>query len=326
MYRVVMVPLDGSAFSEHALPLALGIARRAGASVRLVHVCEPPALSCFTDGMSIVEEPSQALNQEQATNYLTQLAMCLSIHWKVPITTMVLEGPAADVLRTHVRTSGVDLVVMTTHAHGRLPRAWLGSVADALMHSLPLPIVLVRPVTRALDLLELAPEPALRHVLIPLDGSALAEEILAHAVDLGSVMQAEYTLLQAIDLQPTSYAPAMRLIGADEQVLAQWQAEVQGYLDQVADRLRAQGQSVRTSIMIAPPAVAILDYVRQHAVDLIAMATHGRGGLMRMVVGSVADVVLRSTDLPVLLYRPLASVAVDAANVAARTQTIDIEE
>jgi nucleotide-binding universal stress UspA family protein len=87
-------------------------------------------------------------------------------------------------------------------------------------------------------------------------------------------------------------------------VFALWREEAQQYLERVAERLRARGLRVRTSTIDAAPALAIREYAREHAVDLIAIATHGRGGLARVLLGSVADAVLRDTGAPVLLYRP----------------------
>jgi nucleotide-binding universal stress UspA family protein len=100
------------------------------------------------------------------------------------------------------------------------------------------------------------------------------------------------------------------------------------YLERVARHLRAQSVQVQTQLVVAEPDVAILDYAREHAVGLIAIATHGRGGLGRVVLGSVADAVLRRAGVPVLLYRPSAETAcVGYASVGLSTkQAIGIEE
>lgn len=302
MYRTIMVPLDGSSFGEYALPLALGIARRAEARIELVHACRPPALDFLNGGAPAVQPPTP--ERERVASYLSQLAECLSERWDVSIGTAVLEGPAADALYSHALAAGIDLVVMTTHGYGPLSRVWMGSVADKLMRRLPMPALLVRPHEQALDMLEGVHEQAFEHVLIPLDGSALSEEILEPATVLGEPMGAEYTLIQAIDPPMLGYAPAAQVAGVDEQVLEQWRAEAQAYLERVAGRMRARGLLVRTSVLYAPPAVAILDYAREHAVDLIAMSTHGRGGVARMLLGSVADKVVRGAGCPVLIQPP----------------------
>jgi nucleotide-binding universal stress UspA family protein len=305
MCRTILVPLDGSAFGEHALPLALTIARRSAASVELVHVHTPER--------NVIDippaTPPAGLSREHAISYLTQLAECLSPRWEVPISVAVLDGRAADELYTHALAAGADLVVMTTHGYGPLSRMWVGSVADKLVRRLPMPIVLTRPHEEALDLLEQVRDRVFEHILIPLDGSTLAEEILEPALALGTPMRARYTLLQAITPPVLGYAPAAYAVGLDEQILEQWRAEAQAYLDHTADRLRGLGHQADTRICIAPTAFAILDYARDHSVDLIALATHGRGGLTRMLLGSVADKVVRGASTPVLLQRPSAEKA-----------------
>jgi len=152
----------------------------------------------------------------------------------------------------------------------------------------------------------LAYERVFQHVLIPLDGSALSEQILEHAIALGKPMQADYTLLRVIEpWMPVSYPPTGYPIRLDQQLQEELQAEAQAYLDSVAKRLQAQSLQVRTKVVLHPrPTVAILEETCKQRIDLIAMETHGRGGLTRSFIGSVADKVLRSASIPVLLHRP----------------------
>jgi nucleotide-binding universal stress UspA family protein len=298
MYHNLMIPLDGSAFGEHALPFALGIARRSSASVQLVHVCATPSQAHAAE-----TQPSDR-NRIQA--YLTDLAACLSSRWEVPVSTAVLDGRAADQLYAHATTIGADLVVMTTHGYGPLSRMWMGSVADTLMRRLPIPILLTRPHDQALDLLEEVHEETFTHILIPLDGSAQAEEVLEPVLALGSPFEARYTLVQALNPPVLGYAPAAQTVALDEQILEQSRVIAQEYLGQLAQRLRSQGWQVDTRILVGPPAMAILDYTYEHPVDLIAMTTHGRSGVARMLLGSVADKITRGASVPVLLRRPSA--------------------
>jgi nucleotide-binding universal stress UspA family protein len=140
-----------------------------------------------------------------------------------------------------------------------------------------------------------------------LDGSALAEAIVEHAVGLGTLMDAEYTLLQAIDPLIGEHTVPPYAVGLAKTTFEELRAEAQRYLERVARDLRARSVQVQTHLVIAEPAVAILDYAREHATDLIAIATHGRGALGRALLGSVADAVLRRAGVPVLLYRPSAA-------------------
>jgi nucleotide-binding universal stress UspA family protein len=135
----------------------------------------------------------------------------------------LLDGPVPDAINRYAAATGADLLVMTTHGRGPLARFWLGSVADALVRQASVPILLVPPKGAAPDL---AQTPVIRRVLIPLDGSELAEQVLEPALALGAATQTEYTLLRVVTLAtPPSYDPAGgRIGGLHESLLAQLQA------------------------------------------------------------------------------------------------------
>jgi nucleotide-binding universal stress UspA family protein len=304
MYRSLLVPLDGSTFAEHALPLALGIARRAGATLRVARV-HVPFTSMYADSMSPFAYEAEAAVMGQERAYLDGVVKRLAAVWPAPVQSALLEGPAvAEVLNGHATRNGVDLIVMTTHGRGPLTRFWLGSVADKLVRRAAVPLLLVRPHEGVPDL---AQEPVLRHVLIPLDGSELAEQVLEPAMTLGTLMQADYSLLRVYgplietQLDPFSYGA----VGGFEPPPDELKAAAQTYLEQVAERLRAKGLHVRTHAVFGQrAAVAILQEAQALGVDLIALESHGRGGLDRLLLGSVADKVVRGATLAVLVQRP----------------------
>jgi nucleotide-binding universal stress UspA family protein len=313
MYRAIMVPLDGSAFGEHALSLALGIARRACAQVHLIHVRTPSAEVRASEDRVAVEQMPTATDQERMAIYLRDLATYLSERWEVVIKASILDGPVAETLQAYVQENGIDLTIMTTHGYGPLSRIWMGSIADALVRLLSSPIVLVRPHAEAIDLLETVHEQAFEHILIPLDGSKLAESILEPAIELGALMQARYTLLQAIEPLIKGYIPGPYAGLMDADLLEPWRTETKAYLEQVADRIREHGLRVETKAPIAYAPDVILDYARDHAVDFIAMATHGRSGLSRVLMGSIASTIVCRAGVPILLYRPSAEAFQNAA-------------
>jgi nucleotide-binding universal stress UspA family protein len=300
MYRTILVPFDGSAFGELALPVALSIARRAGAAVRLAHV-HVVGQSVYGDTPAIVHtDPGmQALATERA--YLEELAQRAVQSHAVRVECVLLDGPVADALCDDAKANDVDLMIMSTHGRGALGRMRLGSVAAVLVRQASVPILLVRPRE------PLAPpdhEPVLRHILIPLDGSPLAEQAIVPAAALGALMEARYTLFHALDPLVIQHTHPPYAAGPDPQLSAELQANATAYLEQLAERLRAQSMQVQTSLVVGPPALSICDYANAHAVDLIAMATHGHGGLSQMLLGSVTDAVVHTADVPVLLSRP----------------------
>jgi nucleotide-binding universal stress UspA family protein len=193
MFRSLLVPVDGSAFAEHALPLALSIARRAGAGIQLVHVHTSLVDNPKAYGFDFLAVDAHTMEEHRV--YLDTLNQRIRKVSSVPLTTSFLEGEIAETLRVTASSTGTDLVVMTTHGRGPLLRFWVGSVADALVRQLSVPLLLLRPHENGVDLTK---EPVIKRMVLPLDGSALAEQILPPALDFGRLMEAELTLLRVI--------------------------------------------------------------------------------------------------------------------------------
>jgi nucleotide-binding universal stress UspA family protein len=145
------------------------------------------------------------------------------------------------------------------------------------------------------------PEPLLEHVLVPLDGSALAERVLGPALDLVRSWEGRCTLLRVVEASPPPTAGRSNRPRSPQPE----QEAAREYLEKIAGRLRDEGVSVRTRVVVAPHAApVILEEVQRQRGDFIALATHGRGGLRRMLLGSIADKVIRGASTPVLVYRP----------------------
>jgi nucleotide-binding universal stress UspA family protein len=313
MYRSILVPLDGSKFGEHALPYALKIALRTGARLQLAHVHVPLA-PVIGEGVVAYDIRLDEELQKNEAAYLDSLMPRLAASAPVPTTPVLLEGEIADELEARVASSDVDLIVMTTHGRGALARSWLGSVADQLVRRASVPILLIRPHEAMRDL---AYEPPLQHVLVPLDGSELAEQILEPATALTAFWEADFTLVRVIkpavlgnyvmgEKPPEKLGEAM--LADLEKIHDAERRQAERYLETLAERLRKRSLSVQTRVFVhEQPAVAILDEVKSGHIDLVALATHARSGLPRLFLGSVADKILRGTAVPILVQRPRAS-------------------
>jgi nucleotide-binding universal stress UspA family protein len=265
----------------------------------------------YVQGLPVIDERMQSLGHDHVRTYLERIRDRISAEQDLRVT-IAIRDPAnegtrdatiADALAAYAAATDIDLIVMTTHGRGGLARFWLGSVADALVHVSRIPVLSLRP---SEPVPPIDHPPVFRHILIPLDGSGLAEQILEPALALGDLTQAAYTLLRVVEpLVVPGYAPLAQPAQLDVQVTHTARAEGQRYLDDLAQCLRASGRQVHTrTLLAAQPAVAILDAARAHGADVIALATHGRSGLARLLIGSVADKVRRGADTPVLLYRP----------------------
>ncbi len=305
MYRSLLVPLDGSAFSERALPWAVDLARRSSATLRVARVHVPHTRAPVSlEGMPIIDEEVTALKRQHETAYLAQLAERLADERGVRVETVLLEGPIAAALAQEAASCGAGLIVITTHGHGGFERLWLGSVTDTLVRSSTVPLLVLR---FADDGSSPARAPQVLKVLVPLDGSLLAEDALAHATALGGLSGAEYLLVHVTEpsawlgrLPGGTLAACPASEGCDRR-----ERQATDYLSRVASRLTEQALKVETRVVVSTHlARAILDAAQAARADVIVMATHGRGGLSRLLIGSVTDKVMRRSDVPVLLCHP----------------------
>ena len=303
MYQSILVPLDGSTAAEHALPWALSIAQQDGTCLHLVRVHTPPAPIMVGSELASDVALDAAIRNIEAT-YLEEMAKRLGAVATVRVNHTLLEGGIADAIQDHARTIGADLVVMTTHGRGAFARFWLGSAADAIIRHSTVPTLLVRPNDE--QAADLTTRPFIQRIVIPLDASPLAERIIPQATKLGKAAGAEYALvlvLEAVENIEALAARKVRLPGGWFPEATQVKAEA--YLEQVAHRMRGHSCIVHTKVVQHGSAPgAILDYAKTHGHPVIALATHGRSGLKRMLLGSVADKIIRGATMPVLVFHP----------------------
>lgn len=286
MLRSILVPLDGSEFAEHALPLAAGIARKAGTKLHLATVGKP-----------------------QGATYLEDVARRLGEAGPVSCCTVVLAGDPVAALAAYVREASIGLVVAESHRRGLLSRMWRHSVAEDLAALLPVPVLLARPGEGKADL---ASRPELRRVLVPLDGTGLAEEALEPALKLALACGAEIEVVRVFpptdvlsNLAEGAGAHCQALLDEAEKADRQHEREAQRYLDGVAALLKERGARVLTRVVRDPKAAqAIVRAAEDDHADLIVMESHGRRGLAWLFGGSVADDVVHGDRIPVLVQHP----------------------
>jgi nucleotide-binding universal stress UspA family protein len=306
MYRRIVTPLDGSVFAEQALPVAGAIARRSGAVLTLVRVHHPLVYGEMA-GAARWDADERQIEGE----YLAQTAARVSECFSVVAGTALLEEPVVGAICDFTREHDSDLVVMSTHGRTGFSRAWLGSVADAVVRHITKPVLMVRPRDQWSTVeLEDERDRVFSRVLVPLDGSRLAESILPHAAALTSTLQGGLSLLRVVEPvvvkaaeYPLEY-PSF-LTTTDREATDRTVEQARVYVTAVAARLRDEyGLDVSADVRLAERvAPAISEFARESEADLIALATHGRGA-SRLVVGSIADKVLRAGPPAVLLFHP----------------------
>lgn len=299
MYRRVMVPLDGSPFAEHALPYAALAAGRADGALELVLVHASYYVATMDAAIQDTVQRWQADQRAREADYLRAVAARVLEHCGVQARPVLLTGGVAGALAQYAASSAPDLIVMTTHGRGGFERAWLGSVADALIRQITAPVLLIRPsdLEPALG----AARPLFRHVTVALDGSDLAEHALRTVQ--GVADQATRISLVRVVMPPrralAAFPPQAQL---GRQLAEERAREAEAYLETVADRLRTTFPVVEPHVLTDPhPAAAIVAWARDHGADGIALSTHGRAPALRLLLGSITDEVVRHGSVPVLV-------------------------
>lgn len=302
MLQSLLVPLDGSEFSERTLQLAQGLAKATGASLHLAHVHVPHPPDHFLsntqfhyEGLDLEEYEARHKAEEEA--YLAEVQAKLGPD--TPVDSALLEGHVAEEVAQYAEKVGADMVLITTHGHTGVSRMWLGSVADALVRLTNLPLLVIHPAQGGH-----VPEDVLafKHVMVPLDGSELSATILGPAADLASASGARLTLVHVVSSSAVLGARIFPLLPDD---LTPAMAKAREYLEEKAEELRGRGLTVDVHVEEhEAPGRAIAAVADKLDADVIALATHGYGGLKRALLGSVADKVLRSSPLPLLVQRP----------------------
>lgn len=291
MTDTILVPLDGSPAAEVALPYATALAAALGAGLRLFAVAEPPDLGRLTGQQDLVADVVR-IRREGMRLYLDELAARPTLA-PIAIDRRIVTGNPVDEILGAAADVSVSLTVMATHGRSGVKRLLLGSVADKVMRLNTRPTLIVRcsepPATESTL--------KLTRIMVPLDGSPLAEAALEPAGRYARALHAKVLLVRAVQ-------PLEGLIVTDENYVDYSETDKQqdraalAYLASVRARLGAEVESELLLVEQSP--LQLPQYAVSAGVDLVVMTTRGNGGLKRLALGSVADRMARLGP-PVLL-------------------------
>lgn len=299
MRRKILVPLDGSDFAELALPPALSLVERTGGELHLATAASTAPAVSFDETEDGLVEGWFEEERGRARNYLEDVKDRISAAADVPVHTRVLSGSPAPALDEHIRDAGLDMVVMTTHGRPPLERFWLGSVADGLVRRAPCPLLLWRSESEAADL---SARPSPLRIVVPLDGSALSETILPEASALARALGGRLHLVSVLSPPPPLASPYLPHQAEEEHRKEIRRENLRNYLEEKRDELRSRDVEADVEVLMERDAAeAILEHAADVDADLVAMSTRGRGGAARLLVGSVADKVIRGASVPVFV-------------------------
>ncbi|MBI2957560.1 MAG: universal stress protein [Chloroflexi bacterium] len=291
MFERLLVALDGSEQSETTLPYVEEMAGRLGSEVVLLRVCESERRCPADEARTYLEQQAKIVRR-------------LSVERGAPVSrrevsvrTEVRMGKPADNIIDFAAQTGIGLIVMAAHGRSGVTRWAVGSVADKVLRATNLPMALIS-----------GPAPAGRELfsraLLPLDGSHVGEAALPYAEELAAKMGTELVLLQVLEFKYVAYgAEVGGYVPYPQEWLNAAEQSARTYLAGIDARLRARGLKVSWRVESGSAPDTIVQVAEKAKADFIAMSTHGRSGMGRWVMGSVADHVVHNGKMPVILVR-----------------------
>jgi nucleotide-binding universal stress UspA family protein len=298
MFDRMLIPLDGSKTAEDVLPYARRLAAGARVAVELLGVVE---MADIAEDIASNQAPyAGALVREavqNSTEYLEKLAQTFH-NGKVRYN--VQQGRPEDIIIAAASADRATLIAMATHGRSGVTRWLLGSVTEKVLRGTVNPLLVVRaPGNSKTD-----GEAALRSIIVPLDGSDVAETILSPVAALAKALDLQVLLIRVYGLPLPTYGRDDYYVPDYLELKDQIRDEAEGYLNSRASLLRAQGVAeVSTVVIEGSAADAIIDLARKTPDNLVAMSPYGRSGLQRWVLGSVTEKVVRHCQDPVLIVR-----------------------
>lgn len=274
----ILVPLDGSAAAEAIFPHVVLLARRMDAEVLFFRAVLPPVASL--SGFVPVVPASEEMMMRDLRPAEAELA-----RQGVRVRTVTrIEGAVPAIVQV-AREQRVSLIAMATQGRTNLCRRLLGGICEGVLRESPVPVFVLRPLPAA------TPRPAgraFRNLLVPLDDRSASLSILPAACGFATLFGSRLVLLHVFDPRKAA---------------GHWPGEAMAPLETAARQCAAQGLRSRIVVDAGEVRERILSRIRSEDIDLVAMTTHGRSGLSRLLFGGVSGGILRRAEVPLLLCR-----------------------
>jgi nucleotide-binding universal stress UspA family protein len=293
MYGQLLVPLDGSKTAENVLPYARFFAAKLKLPTRLLSVVEPPIGAAAEKALYLDSILERAVTVSH--EYLNRIAKTFT---GGRVIMDVEKGNPEEIILARAEADEKTLIAMATHGHSGIARWLLGSIAEKVGREAKNPLFLVRAKENAKTDGQAAPS----SVIVPLDGSEVAESILPHVIELAKAVKLKVVLLQTFTLKQIIYAYKDYIADFDELERSS-KSGASRYLQQKEQQLKEAGLDVSSVAAEGEAAEIIIELAKGAPDSLIAMCTHGRSGIRRWMLGSITEKVVRHADNPVLAVR-----------------------
>lgn len=298
MFSKLLIPLDGSKTAERALPYARYLAEEKNVVVELLAVVDVVNMATHMTAERALHLDTMVEDAVRASEkYLEAIAGTLNA---AKINTVVDTGRPEEVIIEKAAAEQNTLITMATHGRSGMNRWLLGSIAEKVLRGATNPVLLIR----AKEVIRTADEPTLKSLIVPLDGSDLAEGVLPTAIEVAQQRDLEIVLIRTYNIPTSAYAGVEGYALPMDDLLKGMRDEACAYLENKAGDVKKLGVArVSFEAKEGFPADEIISFAKNLPGALIAMSTHGRSGVRRWVLGSVTETVVRHSDNPVLVIR-----------------------
>jgi nucleotide-binding universal stress UspA family protein len=293
----ILIPLDGSQLAEQVIPYAREIAFATGASLVVMSAVQEVGVWDAGLGVAAIER-----EETLAAAYLESQAEALRAHG-LKAAMRLVRGPAADSILAVAADENADLIAIGTRGRSGLSRWVFGSVSAKVIESAERPVLVIRPPREEASL----GKAQIKTVLVPLDGSEVAAGVLPFVANFAKALDASVVAYHAVT--PLGAYPGFEAAqpAALGRIVEEAQEEARRMLGEVVSELESQGVKASLAVTVDLAVEGICRAAADIGADLIAIGTHGRSGLRRALLGSVADGVVRRSTLPCLLMKPPAT-------------------
>jgi len=283
MYERILVPLDGSETAEVAVPRAEELAEMLEADITLLHVCES-------------EDDKNYHMHSLHIEKIAELSKQRAKEKGFKVNPVQLTGHHAEQIVDYADKEDIGLIIMATHGLSGIRRWVLGSVTEKVIRATTKPVIIIRADSDSA---------AIKKALVPLDGSKESEAVLPYIEELASRLKSEVVLLHAVVPITSAYSMPFEpaAVPLPQEDLSLLKVKAQEYLSEMAVMLNGKGIKTSSRVVFGPAADEIIGVADEINADLVAMSTHGRSGISRWAIGSVADKILRAGNTPVMLVR-----------------------
>ena len=304
MFKTILVPLDGSQLADCVLPHVVAIARPFDSEITLLRMLEKTQAGTSAQLFDLV---NWQINKTRATLYLEKIKARFQRE-KTRIQTTVIEGLVADGITEYAHSHGIKLIVLSSHGRNGLTRWGISSITQKIIMSAQTSLLIVRAHQDGIHSDELSERPLYRRILVPLDGSQRAENVLPIVTQLAQFHRSQIHLVQIIQTPEMArqMPPTREDVDLSNRIVSRNQEEAGRYLEQLKSRSFLEGLTIQIHLITSDnTAVALHQLVEQENIDMVALSAHGYSGIHQWPYGSMVNNFVQYGKVPLLVVQDL---------------------